>query len=154
VEAGEALLAWRDAVETIMRAGGILAAGLLWAAVATPASAQRASPLGTWVSQTGDTRIRLSPCGTQLCGSIVWVRSPGKDTQNSDRAQRDRDLVGIRIITMDPVAQNKWRGPLYNHIDGRSYNGNLTLTGQNTMELSGCVLGGFICRSQTWSRVN
>ena len=30
----------------------------------------------------------------------------------------------------------------------------LIFSGGNDLELSGCVLGGLICRSQTWKRVN
>jgi uncharacterized protein (DUF2147 family) len=30
----------------------------------------------------------------------------------------------------------------------------MTFKGGNAMQLSGCVLGGLICRSQTWTKVN
>jgi uncharacterized protein (DUF2147 family) len=130
----------------------IIGLGLLLAA-AGPAEAQKLSPAGTWASQTGDTRVRLAPCGGgQMCGTITWVKSPGKDVHNPDPAQRGRDLVGIRMITMAPSGADQWKGTLYRYTDGQTFSGSMKMTGQSTMELSGCVAGGLICRSQTWTR--
>src|SRR5215207_1383243 len=125
---------------------------ILLIAAAAPAAAQKLSPAGTWMSQTGDTRVRIAPCGGQMCGTIAWVKSPGKDVHNPDPAQRGRDLVGIRMITMSPSGAEQWKGTLYRYTDGQTFSGSMKMTGQNTMELSGCVAGGLICRSQTWSR--
>ena len=51
---------------------------ILLIAAAAPAAAQKLSPAGTWLSQTGDTRVRIAPCGGQLCGTIAWVKSPAR----------------------------------------------------------------------------
>ncbi len=40
--------------------------------IALPAAAQ--SPTGTFVSQSGDTRVRFADCGGQICGTIVAAR--------------------------------------------------------------------------------
>lgn len=125
---------------------------LLMALAAGPAAAQAPSPAGTWLSQSGETRVRIAPCGAQLCGTIVWVKTPGKDVHNPDPAQRGRDLVGLRMIAMSPAGQNAWKGSLYRYTDGQTFTGTMKMTGQNTMELSGCVAGGLICRAQTWTR--
>ena len=135
-----------------MRLRAPFALGMMAAAMATPVEAQRLSPAGTWLSQTGETRVRIAPCGAQMCGTIVWVKTPGKDVQNPDPAQRGRDLVGLRMIAMSPSGADQWRGTLYRYTDGQTFSGTMKMTGQNTMELSGCVMGGIICRAQTWSR--
>ena len=130
------------------------AAGLCLGAMGAPAGAQKLSPTGVWLSQSGETRVRIGPCGVQMCGTIAWVKTPGKDVHNPDPAQRGRDLVGIPMIVMSPSGADQWKGTLYNYTDGRTYGGSMKMTGQKTMELSGCVLGGIICRAQTWTRVN
>ncbi len=135
-----------------MKGAFLLAAGLLLAS-GTAMAQQPPSPVGTWLSQTGETRVRIAPCGAQLCGTIVWVKTPGKDVHNPDPALRSRDLVGLRMITMSQSGDT-WRGTLYRYTDGQTFSGSLKLTGQNTLELSGCIAGGLICRSQTWTRVN
>jgi uncharacterized protein (DUF2147 family) len=47
-----------------------------------------------------------------------------------------------------------WEGDVYNAEDGKTYSGSFTLTGANTAQLKGCVLGGLICKAQTWTRSN
>jgi uncharacterized protein (DUF2147 family) len=126
----------------------IALAGAMFAA---PAAAQDAT--GTWLTQTGDSRIRIAPCGANLCGTIVWQRTPSKDVNNPDAAKKSRNLVGITLLSMRKTGDGKWAGSLYNPNDGKTYSGTLTQNGANSVSLSGCVAGIF-CRSQTWSRVN
>lgn len=125
----------------------VLAAGI--ALFALPASAD---PIGTWATESGDTRIRIAKCGPVLCGTIVWTRSGGKDENNPDAALRGRDLVGVRMIDkIQPSGADTWTGALYNYRDGKTYSGRMRLK-SNGLEMSGCVLGGLFCRSQVWSR--
>jgi uncharacterized protein (DUF2147 family) len=133
------------------------AAIVLAALAAQPAAAQATrggTAVGTWLSQSGETRVRIAPCGTQMCGTVVWVKNPGKDVHNPNLAERNRDLVGIPMIKMSPSGENQWNGTLYRYTDGQTFRGTMKLSGQKTMELSGCIMGGFICRAQTWMRVN
>jgi uncharacterized protein (DUF2147 family) len=108
---------------------------------------------GTWLSQSGETRVRFSPCGGIFCGVIVWVSKPGKDVNNPDESKRERSLVGIQMVTMKPQGGGSYSGHLYNYQDGKTYSGKAKVTGAG-LELSGCVLGGLICRSQVWKRVD
>lgn len=129
-----------------------LAAGVLLAAVSA-ASAQDVR--GTWLSQSGETRVRVAPCGGALCGTIVWTKDGGKDTNNANAALRERNLVGVQMISdiRPSGAAGEYSGQLYNYRDGKTYAGKMKLNGV-TMDLSGCVAGGLICRSQSWTRVN
>jgi uncharacterized protein (DUF2147 family) len=43
---------------------------------------------------------------------------------------------------------------VYNAEDGKTYSGSLTLQDGNTIKLEGCVLGGLICKAQTWKRAS
>jgi uncharacterized protein (DUF2147 family) len=128
-----------------------IAAAIALACLSTSASAQ--SPNGTWLTESGETRVRIAPCGGNLCGTIAWVKTPAKDSKNPNAALRDRNVVGVNMITMKPAGDKKWTGSLYNYQEGKTYSGTLTQTGENTLSLSGCVAAVF-CRSQTWTRVN
>jgi uncharacterized protein (DUF2147 family) len=137
-----------------------LAAAL--AALAT-ASAAAADPTGTWTTEGGKSRVRIAACGNALCGTIVWLAEPndpatGKpktDRNNADSGKRARPLVGVQIVLgMKPNGTDKWSGQVYNAEDGKTYSGNLTLSGANALRLEGCALGGMICKGQTWSRAN
>jgi uncharacterized protein (DUF2147 family) len=122
-----------------------------------------ADPAGVWLTQTGTSRIRVADCGGALCGTIIWLKEPndpdtGKpktDKNNSDAAKRSRPLLGVQIVLgMKPAGTDKWSGQVYNAEDGKTYSGNLTMTGAGALTLQGCALGGLVCKGQNWTRVN
>lgn len=131
--------------------------------LALGSAAFAAEPAGNWLTQNGASRIRIADCGGALCGSIVWLKEPndaetGKpktDKNNADSAKRSRPLIGTQIVlSMKPNGANKWTGQVYNAEDGKTYSGNITMTGDNALQLQGCALGGLVCKSQTWTRAN
>jgi uncharacterized protein (DUF2147 family) len=122
-----------------------------------------ADPTGTWLTQTGGSRIRIADCGGALCGTIIWLkepndpdtRKPKTDKNNSDAAKRSRPLLGVQIVLgMKPAGADKWTGQVYNAEDGKTYSGNLTVTGAGSLTLQGCALGGLVCKGQNWTKVN
>ena len=118
-----------------------------------PAHAQSTDPSGTWLTASGDTRVRIARCGGAYCGTIV-SSTYQKDTNNQDPKLRDRNIVGVQMMWDLKPSSDGYSGQLYNPQDGRTYTGKLNLTAPNALQLSGCVLGGLLCRSQTWTRVN
>ena len=124
-------------------------------AFASPSIAQDASKVaGTWQSQSGITRVKVTPCGDGLCGTVVWQQNPSKDVYNPDPAKRERPIVGIQLVSnMKPVGPGEWSGSIYNYEDGKTYQGKVKAAG-NSIQIGGCVLGGVICQSKTWTKVN
>ncbi|KRE13360.1 hypothetical protein ASE66_18905 [Bosea sp. Root483D1] len=118
----------------------VAAAGLLLA-FAVPASAQEVT--GTWLRDTGASKVRFAKCGEAVCGTISWL----KDASGPAK-------LGQRIFyDMKPAAGGKWNGSAFNPEDGKTYSGTMSLAG-DTLTTAGCVLGGLICRSVKWSRSN
>jgi len=144
-----------------MRRHFFAAVALIGLTGADPALA--ADPAGMWLTQTGTSRIRIADCGGALCGTIVWLKEPndpdtGKpktDKNNSDASKRSRPLIGVQIVLgMKPAGTDKWSGQVYNAEDGKTYSGNLTFPGGNSLTLQGCALGGLVCKGQTWTKAN
>jgi uncharacterized protein (DUF2147 family) len=140
-----------------------LLAAVALAALAGAESALAADPAGLWLTQGGNSRIRVADCGGALCGTIIWLKEPndpdtGKpklDKHNSDVSKRTRPLIGVQIVLgMKPAGTDKWSGQVYNAEDGKTYSGNLTFPGGNSLQLQGCALGGLVCKGQTWTKVN
>ena|SRR3712207_4916997 len=121
--------------------------------LAGTAQAQSADPSGTYLSESGETRVRIARCGSAYCGTIVAVQGEAKDVNNPDAGLKGRNLVGVQMISNIQPASGGFSGQLYNYKDGKTYTGKMTFEGKS-MQLSGCVLGGLICRSQTWMKVN
>ena len=145
-----------------MRTGRYFALAALIALTSAEA-AFAAEPNGIWLTQTGTSRIRVADCGGALCGTIIWLKEPndpdtGKpktDKNNSDAAKRSRPLLGVQIVLgMKPAGADKWTGQVYNAEDGKTYSGNLSYSGGDSLQLQGCALGGLVCKSQTWTKAN
>lgn len=118
------------------------------------AQAQPQDPSGTYLSESGETRVRIARCGQAYCGTILAVQGEAKDVNNPDANLKGRNLVGIQMISDIRPSGEGFTGKLYNYKDGRTYTGKMSFPSGNAMQLSGCVLGGLICRSQTWKKVN
>ncbi len=102
-----------------------------------------ADPVGTWLRDSGNSRVRVTACGSSLCGSIIWL----KDESGPSK-------VGQRVFyDMVKSGDNTWSGKAFNPEDGKTYSGKMSVSG-STMTTSGCVLGGIICRSVNWKKVN
>ena len=114
---------------------------LLSAAMAVPALAEGAT--GTWLRETGAARIRISPCGGALCGTVIWLKDPNGPGK-----------VGQQVLVdMKPSAANEWRGTAFNPEDGKTYSGTMSLNGAH-LTTAGCALAGLICKTVNWQRVN
>lgn len=141
----------------------VAALGLVLLGALAVDAALAADPHGTWLTEGGKSRIRITDCGSALCGSIAWLQEPNDpatgqpktDKQNADASKRSRPLIGVAIvINMKPVGADKWSGEVYNAEDGKIYTGNITMQSANALRLEGCALGGLLCKGQTWTRVN
>ena len=121
-------------------------------------------PSGTWLTEGGRSQVHLAHCGDALCGRIQWLKEPSdpatgrprRDARNPDPGKRDRLLIGVDILLgLRPgETPDQWAGDIYNPEDGKTYQARLTLLDARTLQVKGCVLGGLICKSQAWSRVN
>ena len=117
-----------------------IAAGLLTLGTA-PALAD---PIGTWLRENGESRVRLAKCGDAICGTVSWLKDPATA----------KSKVGQRVFfDMQPNGTNSWAGQAFNPEDGKTYSGKMSLSGSR-LTTAGCIAGGFICRSVNWTRVN
>lgn len=126
---------------------------------ATTAKAQSAEANGTWLTQAGDARVKISKCGSGICGVIVWLKEPydtatGKpatDSKNPNPALAKRPMIGLPLFSgMQPAGPNKWSGQIYNADDGSTYASSITVTSAQTLRVEGCV--GALCGGETWTR--
>lgn len=126
----------------------------------TSARTQGIEPIGVWLTQAGDARVRVSKCGAGICGTIVWLREPvdqatGRpqvDDKNPNPALKSRPMMGLSLfLGMRASAPNRWSGRIYNADDGGTYESHVSMAGSNTLRVEGCV--GAICGGENWTRV-
>jgi uncharacterized protein (DUF2147 family) len=123
------------------------------AACVSGGPAYATEPTGDWLTKDGDAVIHIANCDEALCGTIAWVKTPGTDRNNPDPTKRNDDIVGVPILLgMKPVADNQWKGEVYNAQNGKNYLAYLTLLKPDVLKIQGCVLGGLFCGGEVWTR--
>ena len=139
---------------------GGLAAALM---VAGFAGGALADPRGVWLTVSGKSHVKIDNCiddEDRLCGKIIWLRrplgddgEPRRDIHNEDESLRDRPVLGLRVIwNMEDESDGEWGdGDIYNPTDGETYDAEVEEIDADTLEVSGCVW--FLCKTQTWNRV-
>jgi uncharacterized protein (DUF2147 family) len=124
-----------------------------------PTTANASDLAGIWKTEHGDAKIRIAPCGPDLCGTIVWLAAPNDsagrpvtDVNNPDPEKRARPVMGMTILTGLAKSGEQWRGRIYNSDDGKDYDLEVALLHERRAAIRGCVLGGLFCGGETWTR--
>ncbi len=111
------------------------------AAAAPTSTAQPSnSPLGLWLTEEKEGRVRIERCGANLCGYSVDKKS----NQNGEQV----------LLNMKPSKDAKWSGRIFDPNSGSTYDSTIALKGTDSLRVQGCAFGGMFCGGQTWSRVN
>jgi uncharacterized protein (DUF2147 family) len=107
---------------------------------AAPTVQSASSPLGVWLTEEKEGKVRIEQCGANLCGYSVDTKS-----------NQNREQV---LINMKPGKDSKWSGRIYDPNTGSTYDSTIALKGSDTLRVQGCAFGGMFCGGQTWSRLN
>jgi uncharacterized protein (DUF2147 family) len=106
-----------------------------------PAAVQAAnSPLGLWLTEEKEGKVRIEQCGANLCGYSVDKKS----NQNGEQV----------LINMKPAKDAKWSGRILDPNTGSTYDSTIALKGSDSLRVQGCAFGGVFCGGQTWTRIN
>lgn len=105
---------------------------------ARPAVASN-SPIGVWLTEEKEGKVRIEQCGSNLCGYSVDKKS----NQNGEQV----------LINMKP-GKDKWSGRILDPGTGSTYDSTIAMKGTDTLRVQGCAFGGVFCGGQTWTRVN
>jgi uncharacterized protein (DUF2147 family) len=109
------------------------------AAPATSTLPPSNSPLGVWLTEEKEGKVRIEECGPNICGYSVDKKS----NQNGEQV----------LINMKP-GKDKWSGRIYDPNSGSTYDSTIALKGTDSLRVQGCAFGGMFCGGQTWTRVN
>jgi uncharacterized protein (DUF2147 family) len=112
------------------------------AALPAPVAAPRDpnSPVGVWLTEEKEGKVRIEPCGGNLCGYSVDAKSNANGEQV--------------LINMRPGADHKWSGRIHDPNTGSTYDSTIAMKGATQLHVQGCAFGGMFCGGQTWTRVN
>lgn len=109
-------------------------------------------PDGLWLNPRNSVAVRTGPCGDRLCGWVVWADAQARaDALDSGVSQ----LVGTRLLEdYRPDGRHQWSGTVYVPDMGRHFASYIEQTSPRQLKIRGCILGGLLCRSQLWTRID
>ena len=140
------------------------AAAILLAVVglSLPERSAAATPVGLWYAEGGAAQVAIEPCGRELCGRVVWLRSPLdedgcdlRDRHNPDPTLRSRRVMGLEVLQgLKPRPNGTWAsGSIYDPATGNTYTCYLALDGNDRVRLRGYLGIPLLGRTTTWTRV-
>lgn len=97
------------------------------------------TPVGDWQTE-GKGAIRITRCGTALCGYVL-------NSSSDDRGE-------AVLINMKLKTDTRWTGNVYSHDSGDTFYGAMDLKTPNTLRVEACALGRFYCSGNNWSRIS
>jgi hypothetical protein len=107
---------------------------------AVPAALSANSPLGVWLTEEKEGKVRIEQCGANLCGYSVDAKS----NKNGEQV----------LINMKPGKDSRWSGRIFDPNSGSTYDSTIAMKGSDTLRVQGCAFAGMFCGGQTWSRLN
>lgn len=115
---------------------------------------------GVWETSGGRSRVDVTPCGKYVCANITWLKvavnaagEPLFDRRNEAAELRDRPIMGILILKVGKTGQNLWKGRVYDPERGKTYPAEVSLLRSDTLQVTGCGLGGLVCKSKNWTKI-
>ncbi|MBW8734752.1 MAG: DUF2147 domain-containing protein [Asticcacaulis sp.] len=97
---------------------------------------------GQWARGDGKAKVRMEPCGPDLCAVNTWIKPGVRDEKADDRL----------IMTLTDDGRLRWTGKAYDPQRKLTYRITITADARD-MTTSGCILGGLICKRMTWTRI-
>lgn len=89
---------------------------------------------GNWKTQSGETAA-IGDCGGGFCITL-----------------KTGNYAGKQIGKMTAGGDGNYAGSITDPADDKTYKGKAKLNG-GAMKMSGCVLGGLICKGQNWTKL-
>ena len=95
---------------------------------------------GVWMRGDGNARVRIAPCGQELCATNLWIGDTNKGEAVGDKL----------VMTLKASGPKTLEGKAYDPKRGRTYSMTLTVT-DSGLTTRGCVLGELICKDVLWT---
>lgn len=128
------------------------AAAFLLAGPAAQAQPETADAFGVWRNPKDNVRVEIRPCGAAACGTVIWA-SP--KAQAKAREAGTPSLVGTQVLKNLELDERRgvWRGKVFVPELNRNFTGIAEPVDATRLRAKGCVIGGFLCKSQVWTKV-
>ena len=119
-----------------MRIAVLTAFSALMLTAAASQAQQSADPSGVWLRDDGNARVRIAPCGRNICATNLWIRDTSKGEEAGDRL----------IMSLQPKSPDTLSGTAFDEKRERTYSITVQVS-DNALLTRGCILGGVLCKN-------
>lgn len=110
-----------------------------------------AAAAGVWRNPKNTVHVKMQPCGGTVCGTVVWA-APKAEAKARAAGQK---LVGAQLLReFKQIGPGRWQGRVFVPDLGRTFAGTMSAAGPDKLVGKGCLIGGFFCKTQTWTRIS
>jgi uncharacterized protein (DUF2147 family) len=132
------------------------AALALWGAEPARASTEIG---GVWLTDDGEAAVEVAPCGGDICGRVVWLKTPTEDGQplrdanNPSKSARTKPICGLRILGgLKPKGGRYEGGWVYDPESGGRYRLSAELRPNGRLAIIGFVGLESLGETREWRR--
>ncbi|WLR95468.1 DUF2147 domain-containing protein [Shinella zoogloeoides] len=122
-----------------MRIAVLTALSALTLTAAASQAQQSADPSGVWLRDDGNARVRIAPCGRNICATNLWIRDTSKGEEAGDRL----------IMSLQPKSPDTLSGTAFDEKRDRTYSITVQVSDKSLLT-RGCILGGVLCKNVRW----
>lgn len=122
-----------------MRIAVLTACAALMSTTAVSHAQQSADPSGVWLRDDGNARVRIAPCGNNICATNLWIGDTSKGEEAGDRL----------VMSLKPKSADTLTGTAYDAKRDRTYAITVQVSGKSLVT-RGCILGGVLCKNVHW----
>lgn len=123
--------------------------------------------VGVWHTADQEAKVQIERCGQKFCGKIIYLKEaiyaadddqgmagkPKVDRENPDKKLRDRQVVGLEILSGFRFKDGKWSGgTIYDPESGKTYKCKITLRNDGKLEVRGFIGFSLLGRTEIWTK--
>jgi uncharacterized protein (DUF2147 family) len=109
--------------------------------------------IGIYWSPKKDAKIEMYKKGDRYFGRTIWALNPRKDTENPDSQLRNRDLLGLDLLTNFSYDDGIYTdGQVYDPESGKTYRCKISFSGSN-LKVRGYMGISLFGRTETFERI-
>lgn len=98
---------------------------------------------GQWARGDGNAKVRIAPCGSDICATNIWIKPGTPKEKEGDRL----------VMSIQAGADGVYSGTAFDPQRDMTYKLTVTVQGDN-MTTKGCIVAGLLCKGINWTRIN
>ena len=108
--------------------------------ISATGAAAEPDPSGDWLRGDGNAKVRIAPCGGNICATNTWIKDSSKGEEVGDKL----------VMTVKPDSATTLSGKAFDPKRNLTYAITIKVA-KTSLSTKGCIVG-VLCKNVSWSR--